>query len=259
MLKGFKNKTISKMFFKYFELSVAQTKQDLHKAQRIRHAVYQSEKGWEPKDSNARDVCPLDNDSVHILVKSISLNRHIGTIRLCINKSHNHLHFKDLYEDQEIDHSFVDLSDETDSVFCEISRLCIIPAHRKSSKNGDDLSDTLPAHEKKLFRAVSLALLSASLVVIERLNLKAAVFLTDKKVAKLVKREGITFHKIGDEKELNGKRTLYVIRDCDIAQFKKLNSLSTHLLRLLEDKITLKQPLIPVFEYNSRTSNHDKK
>jgi len=250
MIRKIKNKFISEMFFKYFEVTVVETREELSAAQRVRHLVYQNEKNWLKQTNTARDACSLDEDSIHILVKSKSLDRYVGTVRLCINKKHNNLPFKSFYSDLEIDHSYVDLSNETDSVYCEISRLTIIKANRSKSKiENINISN----FEKNLFKVCAPALLGAATVIFDKLNFKASVFMTETSVAKLGKKEGFNFHRIGEDKEHCGARGLYVIRASDLESMRKGSTISGFVYKKLLNKLSLNQPLIPVYEYNKAT------
>jgi N-acyl amino acid synthase of PEP-CTERM/exosortase system len=244
------------MFFKYFEVSVVETKEELLASQRVRHTVYQKEKNWEAVSENARDECTLDRDSIHILVKSKTLNRHVGTIRLCINKSHNKLHFKEYFDDSEIDHSVADLTTKSNHVYCEVSRLSVIPAHRKKTS---ETSEDIGALERKLFKVCALALLASATIIFERLNLKAAVFLTEAKVARIGPREGFHFQRVGQDKELNGKRGLFVLRPEDLKQLKTGKSITSFLYRRLKNELALRQPLIPVGQYKKTSKPKLKK
>ena len=245
------NTLLAKYFFSYFEVIIANTKEHLLAAQRVRHDVYHKELEWGKDSQEAKDEDKLDCDSVHILIKSKSLNRFVGTVRLCINKHDNELSFKHFWSTNEIDHSFVDLSCETNNVYCELSRLSVTRANRKSTDVAHGLG--LSMLEKKLYKGCSAALLGAATVVFESLNLDAVVFMTESHIVELGAKQGYNFHRIGEDKELHGQRGLYVLRQSDLKKLQKNNSLSAKMYKELKKKVTLPFPMVPVSTFNRVT------
>jgi len=229
-----KNNAKSKLFFKHFEFIIVETKEELEAAQKIRQEHYKN------IQKISKTASSLDKDSVHILVKRIKDNKYIGTVRLCINKAHNHLNFKKYYDDMEIDHSYVDLSDETDAVYCEITNPITIKSFNDSTL-------------KSTQNSMNLAMISACIVLFKKLNLKSAAYITERAKLKSLKLEGYNFHKVGPEQGDQIKRCLYVIRDSDLKKIHKKKTESAYMYRHLEVKINFTHPLIPVCEYNQKS------
>jgi hypothetical protein len=227
------NNVKSILFFKHFDFILVETKEDLAEAQTIRQEFYKTE----------QKTFPLDEDSVHILVRRIKDNKFIGTVKLCINKAHNSLNFKKYYDDIDIDHSYVDLSDETDAVYCEITN----PITTKEFSNTSIKSDQ---------NSIELAMTTACIVIFEKLNLKSVVYITEKTNIKKLKLEGYNFHKVGSEQGGQTKQCLYVIRGSDLKNINKKKTLSSYMYKHLQKNLKFIHPLIPVCEYNKKSEDY---
>lgn len=120
-------------FDQYFEILPATTDALRNEVYRVRHRVYCDELGWEPVRDDGMEQDAYDPQSLHILLRSRTLNEYVGCIRLIRCHEHfpsNPLPFEEACADVLDQRLIENLALSRDSI-AEVSRLAVDSRFRR--------------------------------------------------------------------------------------------------------------------------------
>lgn len=208
--------SIAEHFNRYFELVMADTPELKREVYSIRYRVYCEELSYESTDKfpDGLEKDAYDDHSIHYLLKHRPSGLYAGCVRIVLPKLSGYLF--DLPSETLFPHHF-DLLNRPKQEFCEISRLAVLSEFRKIDKENNPLEGMLIPYsegsetKQKFLPIIALSLYWTSISTARSLNLDIAA-LMEPRLARHLKRFGITSEKIGSLLNYRGKRGFFLIK-----------------------------------------------
>ena len=212
------NTSIAQHFSQYFQPVIANTAELKKEVYRIRYKVYCEELNYESttKFPDGLETDIYDARSIHYLLKHRSTGVYAGCVRVVLPQKQNAITTFPL-DKVFPEHFSVTQTCRTNC--CEISRLAVISEFRRrpgeanspegmlfSPSNGNTMRE-----QKRKFPVIALSLywISISLALVHELDILAIM---EPRLARHLRRFGITSNLIGDLVEYRGKRGLFLIQ-----------------------------------------------
>lgn len=229
-------KTLAQHFQEYFSICLADTSDLKKEVFKLRYDVYCTELGYE-KD------CPIDCEkdqfdeySKHVLIKHRPSGIFAGCVRLITpppNDPKALLPFE-AHCSQSFDPKKVAFLREGENIKVgEVSRLAVRSMFRlrggdaktPDGIDAEQLSQEISAPAISLvgmryFPFIAVALYFAATSVVRHQNIKYAIVMMETRLARLLKRSGITFIQLGETIEYHGQRALFYIEPTFIDDLK---------------------------------------
>ncbi|MDY0263348.1 PEP-CTERM/exosortase system-associated acyltransferase [Syntrophotalea acetylenica] len=217
-------------FKKYFKIVPATTCDLAEEAQRIRHAVYCEELGWEPVNEQGLEVDIYDKNSVHCLLLAVNSGRYIGCFRLVLPNPDNlnsSFPLQELYDD-DLYSGYPEYEKMSKGEVAEVSRMTIMPDYRrrKNEKNSPvsslNFRTDVDARGKRRFPYIPVGLYIGMLEMASFYKIKTLYMLTEPFLATHFSRLGCCLKPIGDVVDYRGRRRPYVMEVEDVLKSTSL-------------------------------------
>ena len=209
---------IAEHFSLYFQLIIANTQELKEEAYKIRYKVYCEELDYESttKFPNGLEIDVYDDYSIHCLLKHRSRGIYAGCVRLVLPQQQNQIGTFPL---EKVFGEHFSLTQTCRTNFCEISRLAVTSDFRKRQGEANipegivffPANESGTAQKNRRFPVIALSLYwtSISLALIHKLDILAIM---EPRLARHLKRFGITSSLISDLVDYRGKRGLFLIQ-----------------------------------------------
>ncbi|NOT11556.1 MAG: PEP-CTERM/exosortase system-associated acyltransferase [Methylococcaceae bacterium] len=242
-------KTLAYHFDEYFSICLANTEDLKKQVFKLRYDVYCAELGYEkdcPIDCE-RDI--FDEYSTHVLIKHKPSGLYAGCVRVVTPPSQNPNAL--LPFEANCSHSFnpqkvAFLRDAECVLVGEVSRLAVLSKFRLragDAKSPDGINPEKMSLEIEIeegmryFPFIAVSLYFAATSIVRQQHLKYAVVMMDTRLARLLKRSGISFIQLGEIIDYHGLRALYYIEPTFVDSLKPelkelYNSLDKQLIYL---------------------------
>jgi len=227
--KAYELTQLHRHFQQYFQVVPAVTEKLVKEAQRIRHAVYCVELGWEPIDEkHGLETDCYDARAVHCLLRSASRESFIGCIRLVLPKEEDAELILPLQKScgDKLNAGHPDPIQMANREVAEVSRLAITSDfRRRRHERGKPISiedQQGTSDDRRKFPYIPVALYLGMLELAAQRNIKTLYILTEPVLARHFSRLGGTLEPIGDGIEHRGLRKPYrmdvekVLRDAKL-------------------------------------------
>lgn len=206
---------LHKHFQTYFRVVPAVTDELVAEAQKIRHAVYCEELGWEPISPDGREKDYFDQHAVHCLLRSVTRDSFIGCIRLVLPSDDGvslSLPFQKACAGK-LEAGHPDPVALANGEIAEVSRLAISKDFRRR-RNEKGTSASFGAeeeidNERRKFPYIPVALYLGMLEMASQRNIKTLYILTEPVLAKHFSRLGGKLEPVGEGIEHRGLRVPY--------------------------------------------------
>ncbi|MBK7353493.1 MAG: PEP-CTERM/exosortase system-associated acyltransferase [Nitrosomonas sp.] len=217
---------ISKVFSEHFEIIPALSDELKEEAYRVRHHVYCEDLSYESQRENKCESDEYDANSLHLLLKSIKLNKFIGCTRL-VRRSADNLYELLPFEkicSHTLDYSKINNLLRRDNI-AEVSRLAVTSDFRRRKGEADQpvsISDEdygASQYTNTRFPYVPLGLFYGTVELASVNHIDILFMLTEKRLASHFSKLGADLKFIGAPVEYHGLRipsmidTAQVIRD----------------------------------------------
>ncbi len=227
-----------------FKICIANTAQLREEVFRIRYQVYCEELGYEPlskfPEQLERDA--YDPRSVHCLLKHKSSGTYVGCVRLVLSDPHNR-EARFPFENVCREH-LIDFNTMPRTHFGEISRLAVIPRFRNWPREDQTSADLIRQGEQNqkylqqsLFPFVALNLYITSISLLVKHQLNFGFCLMEAKLARHLRRIGITSRPLGQAVDFNGKRAPFVLKTSEIVHNFSQKPELNHLFELIKHSL----------------------
>lgn len=200
---------LGNIFKQYFEIVPAFSSALKDEVYRVRHEVYCEHLGFEPVRPDRRETDEHDDNSLHLLMRSVKTNEFIGCTRIVRPRPgdpHYQLPFEKICATL-LDRSIIDPAKLPRDHIAEVSRLAVIAGYRRrkgeaNSPVGLDDTQGLPRFP---YIPIGLYLGTTELA---RLNGITTLFvLTEERLASHFGKLGVKLQVIGSPVEHHGTRT----------------------------------------------------
>ena len=202
-------------FARYFDLSLALTEEQRIQVYRVRYRVYCEEFGYEPAATfmNSQEVDEFDGRSMHCLVTHRKTGTPAGCVRLVMVEG-DQLMPMEKHCGSSIDKTFMRSMAGQRGTFGEISRLAVDGAFRRRQGEGRTRFGTSEAvvfseGEQRTFPLLALSLFLASAAVADVMGKRNCFAIMEPFLHVILRRNGVPFHRIGEDFEFRGKRAPY--------------------------------------------------
>ncbi|MBL4584155.1 MAG: PEP-CTERM/exosortase system-associated acyltransferase [Pseudomonadales bacterium] len=210
-------------FFLYFTPVYANTEALKAEVYSIRHEVYCDEFGFEAENIDHIEIDEYDEYSHHFLIQHNSTGKYAGCIRLILptpGQPNTPLPIEEHFFDI-LDKNILDPSTLTHGRYAELSRLAV---HRDFRKRANDrnspvgLTDNAEEQEhlKRAFPLINVGLylsaFSLALYCHTYYELDTIFMVTEPRLARNIKRFGLSFEQAGPLVEYHGSRAPYVFK-----------------------------------------------
>lgn len=206
---------LHKHFQTYFRVVPAVTEGLIEEAQRIRHAVYCEELGWEPISADGMEKDHYDQHAIHCLLRSVTRGSFVGCIRLVLPSDDGvslGLPFQKACAGK-LNEGHPDPVALANGEIAEVSRLAISQdfRRRKNEKGAPASFGTEEEidHERRRFPYIPVALYLGMLEMASQRNIKTLYILTEPLLAKHFSRLGGKLEPVGEGIEHRGLRVPY--------------------------------------------------
>lgn len=249
---------ISEHFARYFRVCLANTPELKTLVYRIRYQVYCQEFRYEKEESCPNGIEKDDFDELadHCLLIHRPTNIAAGCVRLVRSDPSNpavRLPFE-LFCRHAIDQQIIDIDKLNPGSFGEFSRLAVLGMFRRR-KTDDKYPISLMehsdanTHDRINHPVISVGLFLAALALLEHSSFRYGFAMMEPRLARLLKRYGILFEKIGNIIDYHGFRGPFLMaKECisthfspDIAAFYQLVQ-----QQIFYDSATVMPPLFPM-------------
>lgn len=202
-------------FDRYFDLSLATTKELKAQVYHLRYRVYCEEFGYEPTASfsNEEEVDEFDDNSIHCLVTHRESGMPAGCIRLVLVEGKGLMPLE-LHAGSSMNQAFLESFSGRRNTLCEISRLAVDGNFRRrrgeaAARFGTSNEFTFSQREQRTFPLITLFLFLAAGAVADILNRKNCFAIMEPFLLVMLRRAGTVFHRVGDDFEFRGNRAPY--------------------------------------------------
>lgn len=202
-------------FSRYFDLSVALTREQRERVYHLRYRVYCEEFGYEPPEvfSNQQEMDTYEESSIHCLVSHRETGKAAGCVRLVL-ANENSLMPMEGHAGDSLDQAFMSQFSGRRNTLCEISRLAVDSDFRRrrgerETRFGASDAFNFSKREQRTFPLIALFLFMASGAVADVLNRKNCCAIMEPSLFLLLRRAGTVFRRIGDDFEFRGTRAPY--------------------------------------------------
>ena len=199
-------------FSKYFQALPALDDELRRSVFGIRHAVYCEELGYEPVRPDGLESDEFDAQSVHCLLRSVANGDYVGCVRLILTDSQEPaapLPFERLCA-TTLDRSIVDPAQLDRRRIAEVSRLAVVSRYRRRRGEqkvplGIDEND-FGTPDRPRFPYIAAGLYLGMIAQARHHGVETLFMLTERRLAKQLKRLGVNLRKIGAPIEHRGMR-----------------------------------------------------
>ncbi|MEX1198486.1 MAG: PEP-CTERM/exosortase system-associated acyltransferase [Pseudohongiellaceae bacterium] len=202
-------------FDRYFELSVATSRQQRKQVHEIRYRVYCKEFGYEPPEefSNDREVDEFDSQSVHCLVIHRESGLSVGCVRVVMVEGDDRMPME-AHAGDCIDRTFLDEFKGRRGTVCEISRLAVDAAFRRRRREQGTRLGNIQAgdaieSERRTFPLIARSLMIGAGALADVLGRKHCFAIMEPFLPVMLRRAGIHFRRVGPDLEFHGVRAPY--------------------------------------------------
>ena len=199
-------------FSKYFQALPALDDELRRSVFGIRHAVYCEELGYEPVRPDGLESDPFDAQSVHCLLRSVANGDYVGCVRLILTDPRDPaapLPFERLCA-TTLERSIVDPARLDRRKIAEVSRLAVVSRYRRRRGEqkvplGIDEND-FGTPDRPRFPYIAAGLYLGMIAQARHHGVETLFMLTERRLAKQLKRLGVNLRKIGAPIEHRGTR-----------------------------------------------------
>ena len=239
-------------FSSYFSILIADTPELKQEVYKIRYQVYCEELNYEPKenfpDGMERDV--YDSRSIHCLLKHKSSGLYAGCVRFVLPELEN---LQTVFPLEKTCNHNINFNELDRSHFGEISRLAVTADFRKRKGEKETATGLIftedeqntAAAGKRRFPVIALSLYLASINMLVEFNMDGLTMM-ERRLARHLRRFGITSHVVGDEVEHRGKRSPFRLLGREIVNNMDENTLS--LFKSISSELKTPINLHPLYE-----------
>lgn len=206
---------ISEHFAKYFRVCLADTPELKALAYSIRYQVYCQEFHYEQEENcpNGLETDPFDEQARHCLLIHRPTNIAAGCVRLvgsAADDASARLPFE-FFCQHAIDRRIIDIEALARGSFGEFSRLAVLASFRRrktDDKSPISLAESSDpsASDRINHPVISVSLFLAALALLEHSSFRYGFAMMEPRLARLLKRYGILFDKIGNVIDYHGFR-----------------------------------------------------
>ncbi|MGI5309121.1 PEP-CTERM/exosortase system-associated acyltransferase [Rheinheimera sp. WS51] len=216
----------------FFAAQLATTAAEKQDTFRLRHAVYCEELQFEPISDSGLEQDEFDKRSIHCFIKQLSSNSVAGTVRLITAKNADDNLPIELYCNNTAGNLSPKYFDHRE--ICEISRLAV-PANLRrriiaKNTNSTPLNTLLEKLETDCYSSIAVALYLIATLISVKAGKHHAYVMIEPALARILRRVGIHFEKIGDCINFNGKRAPYYLDMRTVTTTLKPDYLTLHYL-----------------------------
>jgi len=199
-----------------FDICIADTPKLREEVFKIRYRVYCQELGYEPlsKFPDKRERDAYDSHSIHLLLKSKSMDAYIGCVRLVLSSNHSQLQFP---FERICSKHFLDFN-KINRISCgEVSRLAVLRDFRHwELKNGHiDFSQAENKLMKRRLSIIPLMLYLAVTGIIADLGLDYGISFMEPRLSRQLKSYGLNSYPCGEIMDFRGKRGLFLMETAE--------------------------------------------
>ena len=223
---------ICEHFSSYFSIFIADTSELREEVYRIRYQVYCEELNYEAKENfpDGMEKDMYDSRSIHCLLKHKPSGLYAGCVRLVLHDPENLQAFFPL--ENYCSHN-IDFNETSRARFGEISRLAVTGDFRKRKGEKEtatglvftDDEQNNPASGKRRFPVIALSLYLASINMLIEFDI-GGLTIMETRLARHLRRFGITSHLIGDAIEHRGKRSPFRLSGTEMVNNMDKDTLS---------------------------------
>ncbi|NIB43155.1 PEP-CTERM/exosortase system-associated acyltransferase [Pseudomaricurvus alkylphenolicus] len=241
--------SIAENYIKYFDITIAQSEEELKEVYGIRYRVYAEEFGFErPEefpDKIERDE--FDDGSVHSLITHKPTGKPAGCVRMVPTRDTKDKDPLPLekYCDHCLDHDYLRSLEMPRQTMCEISRLAVDGEFRK--RPGESMSrvgavDDASEEEYRTFPLIAVSAFLAAIAMSNAAGRGNMLMMTEPFLPKLMSRSGIIVERAGQDMDYHGIRAPYYLCGERAAQGIKSNiqDLYSHIYNTFENHPLLK-------------------
>lgn len=216
-------------FKNYFKVVPAVNKELVREAQKVRHAVYCEELGWEPVNEEGLERDIYDDSALHCLLMSIRTGSYIGSVRLVLPRAGDDDQALPLQElcTGTLYPGYPDFDQMRRGEIAEVSRLAVISDfRRRKNETGRpvaiDLQEDFSMQGRRRFPYIPVGLYIGMLEMASFYGIKNLYMLTEPMLAVHFSALGGNLEPIGAAIEHRGKRRPYtmnvekVLKDANI-------------------------------------------
>lgn len=202
-------------FKEYFELAQAISPEMKDEVYRLRHRVYCEELGFERVSPDGREHDEFDEQSRHLLLRSVKTGASVGCVRLVMVPSEGPrllLPFEKIFA-ATIDRRTFDPAALPRSSVAEISRLtlaCEFRRRRRIEVSGEAAHGAFGTPAHPAYPYVQLGLYLGAIALAELLGIATLFLITEPRLLAHFRRLGFPVRQIGEPVEHRGLRVLSV-------------------------------------------------
>lgn len=200
-------------FKEYFELAQALSPESKDEVYRLRHRVYCDELGFERPNFDGRERDEFDDQSRHLLLRSVKTGISIGCVRLVMVRPERPLlplPFEKVFATAP-EHRKFDSSPLPRRLIAEISRLTLAREFRRRRRveaRGDVAHETFGTPAHPTYPYVQLGLYLGAIALAKQLGISKLFLLTEPRLLVHFKRLGFPVRQVGGAIEHRGLRVL---------------------------------------------------
>jgi N-acyl amino acid synthase of PEP-CTERM/exosortase system len=200
-------------FKEYFELAQAISPEMKNEVYRLRHRVYCEELGFERPSFDEREHDEFDEQSRHLLLRSVKTGASIGCVRLIMalsERPRSLLPFEKVFA-ATIDRREFDPATLPRSTIAEISRLtlaCEFRRRRRTEVSGEAAHRAFGTPAHPTYPYVQLGLYLGAIALAEQLGIATLFLITEPRLLAHFSRLGFPVRQIGVPVQYHGWRVL---------------------------------------------------
>lgn len=231
----------------YFEIVPAYSDDLKDEVYRIRHQVYCEELAFEPPRPDRRERDDYDDQSLHLLIRSLHTRTFIGCTRLVRTRPADPA-FPLPFEKAcgtSLDRSVVDPAQLPRSAIAEVSRLAVVGEFR--NRKGDVKKSVLPLSDSDFgtpmqprFPYIPIGLYMGTIELARLHGIDTLFVLTEQRLASHFRKLGVNIQTIGAPVEHRGQRIPSMLNTDGI--IKGMKVLMRPLYRAIADEVARESP-----------------
>lgn len=216
----------------FFSAHLATTTTQKENIFRLRHGVFCEELNFEPIRESGLEQDHFDDRAIHCFINQLSTNTLVGTVRIITAKNADDNLPIELYCNNTAGNLSPKYFDHRE--ICEISRLAV-PANLRrriiaKNTNSTPLNTLLQKLETDCYSSIAVALYLIATLISVKAGKHHAYVMIEPALARILRRIGIHFEKIGDCINFNGKRAPYYLDMRTVTTTLKPDYLTLHSL-----------------------------
>lgn len=204
---------LKSLFKQYFEIVPAFSATLKEEVYRIRHQVYCEELKFETEKSDKREIDEYDDDSLHLLIRSVKTGEFVGCTRIIhpsVENPSNLLPFEKACINT-LDRTIVDPAKLPRHKISEVSRLAVIASFRKRKSDARKTSigisnEDFGTANQPRFPYIPVSLYLGTTKLAHYFGIEYVFVLTEKRLAQHFHKLGFELTFIGNPIEHHGKR-----------------------------------------------------